>query len=234
MAVSYHPVCTSWYKNEKRKNFFLLCIKMPCSNINRMEGDSDMLLYMTSSEGCSPVSGRDEIDDCIYETAKKNEKAFARLYELTSTSVYSYAFSILKNSYDAEDVMHDCYLSIYRSAEQYHSTGKPMAWILTVTRNLCLQKIREQQKVTGMPEEDWEQVLAEDESMPLEDKLLVDKCMRVLTDEERQIIVLHAIAGFKHREIASHLGMLLPTVISKYNRGMKKLKLELVRESEAR
>ena len=45
-----------------------------------------------------------------------------------------------------------------------------------------------------------------------------------LSDEERQIVVLHAAAGFRHREIADMLGLPLPTVLSKYHRTLKKLR----------
>ena len=51
--------------------------------------------------------------------------------------------------------------------------------------------------------------------------------MRVLGDEERQVVMLHAVAGFKHREIAQMLDMALPTVLSKYNRALKKLRTRL-------
>ena len=45
-----------------------------------------------------------------------------------------------------------------------------------------------------------------------------------LSDEERHIVVLHAVCGLKHREIAQFLGLALPTVLSKYHRSLKKLK----------
>ena len=51
--------------------------------------------------------------------------------------------------------------------------------------------------------------------------------MKLLTDEERQIVVLHAVGGFKHREIAELIGLSLPTVLSKYSRAVKKLRKHL-------
>jgi RNA polymerase sigma-70 factor (ECF subfamily) len=53
------------------------------------------------------------------------------------------------------------------------------------------------------------------------------EAMRVLSDEERQIVILHAVSGVKHREIAKIMEMPLPTVLSKYNRAMKKLKKKM-------
>lgn len=61
-------------------------------------------------------------------------------------------------------------------------------------------------------------------SLDAEDKIVLNKCLNLLTDQEHQIVVLHVVAGLKHREIAKLLAMPLPTVLSKYNRSIKKLK----------
>ncbi len=45
-----------------------------------------------------------------------------------------------------------------------------------------------------------------------------------LSDDERQIVMLYAVAGLKHREIADLMEMALPTVLSKYHRTLKKLR----------
>jgi RNA polymerase sigma-70 factor (ECF subfamily) len=47
--------------------------------------------------------------------------------------------------------------------------------------------------------------------------------LKLLSDEERQIITLHAVSGLKHRQIAELLDIPLSTVLSKYNRAIKKL-----------
>ena len=48
--------------------------------------------------------------------------------------------------------------------------------------------------------------------------------LKLLSDEERQIITLHAVSGLKHRQIAELLDIPLSTVLSKYNRAIKKLR----------
>lgn len=170
------------------------------------------------------------LDACISQVAQKSDIAFAKLYKLTSDSVYGFALSVLKNTHDAEDVLQDCFISIYNAAPSYRSDGKPMAWILTITKNLCYQKLRKNAKISDIPEEDWERYLDSKESITVEDKMIISACMNVLTNEERQIVVLHAVAGFKHKEIAHILNMHLSTVLSKYNRALKKLKTEIEKE----
>lgn len=169
------------------------------------------------------------VDDALLEgyingIADGRMSALEELYHSTSAAVYGYALSVLKNTHDAEDVLHDCYISINSSAHTYKPQGKPMAWILTITRNLCLLKFREKRKAADIPEEDWQPYIAACEGMSSEDRIVLTECMRQLSDDERQIIILHAAAGFKHREIAGTMSMPLATVLSKYNRAIKKLR----------
>lgn len=159
--------------------------------------------------------------------ANGDREALAGLYQAASPSVYGFALSVLKNTHDAEDVLQNCYMNIASSAGSYRPKGKPMAWILTITRNLCLMKIREYQKTATIPHEDWEQYLASNEKVTPEDQMVLSDCMKRLSDQERQIVVLHVVAGLKHREIAKALAIPLPTVLSKHRRALKKLKLLL-------
>ena len=170
------------------------------------------------------------LDRYIVGIAEKSEQDFGNLYKQTSASVYSYALSILKNTFDAEDVMHDCFLRIYGAAPFYRPDGKPMRWILTITRNLCLERLKEKTRFVEATEENGLEALFSREDITAEQKILAESCMNLLTDEERQIVVLHAVAGLKHREIAGQMDLALPTVLSKYSRAMKKLRTKCQKE----
>ena len=172
------------------------------------------------------MSNAKQLDNWITAIAGGSRDALASLYQETSASVYAYALSVLKNSHDAEDVLHDCYLSIWSGAASYRSSGKPMAWILTIAKNLCLKQLRSRSRMEALPEEDWKNSL-ESAEMTTEDKVVLRQCMEALSDTERQILVLHAVSGFKHREIAACLELPLPTVLSKYHRAIKKMKAKL-------
>lgn len=166
-------------------------------------------------------------DSLLIGVAEGDKQAFTALYRQAGKSVYAYALSILKNPDDAEDVLQDTFLKIRSAAAHYQPEGKPMAWILAITRNLCLMKLRQQNHLSFYsldeipPEPDLGQI--ED----LEDRLVMRTALRILADDECQIIVLHAVTGWKHREIAQLLNMPVSTVLSKYRRGIKKLKLQL-------
>ena len=85
--------------------------------------------------------------------------------------------------------------------------GKPMAWILTIAKNLSLSLLREKSKRADMPEENQLEDQSVSFSASTEDSIVLNAAMNKLSDEERQIVVLHAITGLKHVEIARFLSL---------------------------
>lgn len=63
-----------------------------------------------------------------------------------------------------------------------------------------------------------------DDTKKVENKMLLETAFGILGEEEITIVVLHMINGLKHREIAELTGLTLSTVLSKYNRSLKKMK----------
>ena len=161
-----------------------------------------------------------ELEWWIRKVAQGDRDALEKLYRATGTAVYAYALSITKSPQDAEDVLQDCYISIWRSAGGYRSQEKAMAWIMTITRNLCYKHLQKQKRYLSLENNDfWGKTDADPE-----ERLLVRQCMTVLTEEERQIVILHAVAGCRHREIAQMLQLKTGTVLSKYHRAIQKLR----------
>lgn len=190
------------------------------------------MIGLTSS--ISSISEMDEIDRYISDIALKGgHDSLEQLYIITKDAVYGYALSILKNTHDAEDVLHDCYISVYHSAKTYVSSGKPMAWMFTIVRNLCLGKIRSRKRFSDVPEEDWENYLESNDHISCEDRIVLEHCLKDLADDEREILLLHILSGLKHREIAEMTNRPLSTILSKYNRALKKMRVLLKEEERA-
>ena len=112
--------------------------------------------------------------------------------------------------------------------------GKPLARILTIARNLSMMKLCSRQNISDFPAEDLNYAFDKLNAVTPEDRLVLIACMKKLSDEERQIVILHAVSGFKHREIADFLSRPLATILSKYNRAIKKLRLFLSEGEEHR
>lgn len=171
-------------------------------------------------------------EELLRQVGLGDREAFHQLYQNTDRTLYSFILSIMKNPQDAEEVMQETYLKVWTSASVYQAQGKPLAWMFTIARNLCYMKFRDQKRMAdiGLDELSGEEI--GEVCLPLEnmtDALVLRAALEILKEDERQIVLLHASAGLKHREIAGSLGMPLATVLSKYNRAVKKLK-QYIRE----
>lgn len=178
-----------------------------------------------------PKRRKDEyLESLITKIAKGNTDALAEFYKATDSSIYGFALSILKRPHEAEDVMHDAYLKIYEAADTYQHLGKPMAWILTIVRNLALSRFRLKDESNLSLEDDRIMSDSYDFTESTTDQIILDMALGTLTDEECQIVVLYSITGLKHREIAQILGLPLSTSISKYHRSLLKLRKKIKEE----
>ena len=159
--------------------------------------------------------------------------AFETLYRQTERAVYALALSILKNHDDAQDVAQETYLKVRAAAHLYVPQGKPLAWLFTITKNLCRDFLRTQGRTEQESEDPDYDVRLSYVSDPT-DRLVLEGALKALGEEERQVVLLHAVSGLKHREIARDLGQPLSTVLSRYNRAIKKLQRYLNDEGVSR
>ena len=164
------------------------------------------------------------LESYIATAAAGDTAGIASLYEETKSAVYGFALSILKNTFDAEDVMHDTYIQVFTNASLYKPKGTPMPWILQITKNLAFMLLRKKSKLQLSQVQDGDISDFADFTQDVCDGVSVTSAMLSLGQTERQIVTLHAVAGLKHKEIARVLDIPLATVLSKYNRAVKKLK----------
>lgn len=166
-----------------------------------------------------------DVDNLIKKIAEGDKSALSDLYAETRAAVYGFALTMTRNRDDAEDILQDTYIKIWQNAVNYQAQGTPMAWILAITKNLSLMKLREHRHKQDLAPEEWDTLFHDaDPSATIDDRHLLEAALTILSDEERKIVLLHAISGLKHREIAELLSMALATVLSKYHRGLKKLR----------
>ena len=174
-----------------------------------------------------PPQERQELQALLCRIAAGEREALAELYRRTRTAVYGLALSYLKNAHTAQDLTQDVYVQVWDRAEQYRLTGSPMGWLLAVCRNLCLTRLRREERHAALSEEEWDAIPARECGLDADERALLQGALASLTDEERRIVLLHAVTGLKHREIAALLELPLPTVLSKYHRALKKMRIFL-------
>ena len=183
-----------------------------------------MMLVENHFKPLRPVMDPHDLEELLRQIALGSQQAFEELYRATDSAIYGYALSLMRNHHEAQDIMMDTYLKIRCAAHLYMPMGKPMAWILTITKNIARTKLRSAGR--QIPLDDLEETTPSFDR-DSEEAVALEQAMKVLGDQERQILILHALTGLKHREIAEMLGMPLATVLSKYARSLKKLKKAL-------
>ena len=182
------------------------------------------MLSMLMTTEYAPAEDRHKLQQLLIHIAGGEREALAELYQRTRTAVYGLALSYLKNAHDAQDLTQDVYVQVWECAEQYRLTGSPMGWLLAVCRNLCLMRLRREERHAALSEEEWDAIPARECGLDADERALLQGALASLTDEERRVVLLHAVTGLKHREIAALLELPLPTVLSKYHRALKKMR----------
>lgn len=183
-----------------------------------------MLVLGAMAQEARAANPNGELEALISGIAAGSREDLAELYRRTRAAVYGLALSYLKNGAEAEDVAQDTFVKVWAAAPSYRPQGKPMAWLLTIARNLALGRLRTAARIQDLSEAQWSAFSIESDSFTADDRTVLAAALGRLSDEERHIVVLHAVCGLKHREIAQFLGLALPTVLSKYHRSLKKLK----------
>ena len=183
-----------------------------------------MLVLGTMAQEARAANPNGELEALLSGIAAGSREDLAELYRRTRAAVYGLALSYLKNGAEAEDVAQDTFVKVWAAAPSYRPQGKPMAWLLTIARNLALGRLRTAARIQDLSEAQWSAFSIESDTLTADDRTVLAAALGRLSDEERHIVVLHAVCGLKHREIAQFLGLALPTVLSKYHRSLKKLK----------
>lgn len=168
------------------------------------------------------------IDESIFtRIANDDLQAFEEFYRLTERILYAFILSVLRDHEDTLDVLQETYIKVRGAAHLYKPMGKPMAWVFTIARNLSMSRLRSKKYTDSTNVEDIENDISFSYVTDHEDRLVLQSALKILGEEEREIILLHAISGFTHLELSKSLDMPLSTVLSKYHRGLKKLRKHL-------
>lgn len=176
------------------------------------------------------------IDEGLFEKiANGDDAAFNELYYASYRQIYGFLLALTKNKEDAEDLLQNTYIRIRNGSHLYRKQGTPMTWMCAVAKNQFLDFVRKKSKGVSVDFDEVEKYVSEGlgtgvkQHKDVENEMVLEKAFEILNKQERTIVVLHMIDGLKHREISKITGIPLSTVLSKYNRSLKKLR-EFIKE----
>jgi RNA polymerase sigma-70 factor, ECF subfamily len=177
------------------------------------------------------VTAGDPLPGLLAACARRDRAAFGRLYEATSAKLFGVAVRILRREDWAEEVLQECYVSVWTHAPDYRpALAAPMTWMTSIVRNRCLDWLRRPRPEVS----DADGALTESAESPnpgplaelerVKDAQSLARCLKGLEGKQRQAIALAFYDGLSHSELAGHLREPLGTVKTWVRRGLKRLK----------
>jgi RNA polymerase sigma factor, sigma-70 family len=164
-----------------------------------------------------------DYDKLIIETSKGDLTSLEELYKDLRPAVFGLALSILRSKTLAEDVLQDTFVRIKAASSYYRPGTNGRAWILKIARNLAISILRSRNHEIYGDEVESLKSCGIDYMQNSLDSIMLKEALFKLDDQERQIVLLHAVKDFKHREIAQITGIPLGTVLWKYRRAIIKM-----------
>ena len=158
-------------------------------------------------------------------------EAFAALYDRHGRAAYSLAYRIMGDKQEAEDVVQEAFIRVWRSAGGYRvGRGSVRTWILSIVHNRGIDQIRSRahlrRKQDGIeasaPTSEPSEAFSETWKNAQQEQ--VREALNTLPQEQVQILELAYFSGYTHVEIADLLGLPLGTVKGRMRLGLKKLK----------
>jgi RNA polymerase sigma-70 factor (ECF subfamily) len=154
---------------------------------------------------------------------QKNREAFQYVYQETKQSVFAIIIAVVKDKSLAEDVMQDTYIKMLSYINYYDKNKNFKNWLLTIAKNCAIDYYRKRQHYVVIDTEEQEYLLPATEDNN-DNKLFAKQILEKFSVSERQILLLHLTEGMKFKDIASVLNMPLGTVLTNYNRAIKRVK----------
>ena len=156
-----------------------------------------------------------------------DKSAFDYIYDRTNRPVYFAALYIVRDKMYAEDILHDTYLRAMGNLEKYTPGTNFTAWLCRIGRSLALNHVKRIKRETSTDfEAESYRYGVREESIPF----IFDVAMKILSQEEYEILMLCQVAGYKRREVAEMLALPIGTVTWRNNEALKKLKNYLEKE----
>jgi RNA polymerase sigma-70 factor (ECF subfamily) len=171
-----------------------------------------------------------QLQSLLDRCAAADPSALERLYELASPFLFACLTRILRRRALAEEALQDVFVSIWQRAGQFSSArGRPMAWMMSIARYRAIDLLRHERSapvlVPDLPERAESADDSKDDSTPwMPATGLLERCLALLTDRQRNCLELAFVGGNSHEDISRLTGNPLGTVKSWIRRGLQSLR----------
>lgn len=156
-----------------------------------------------------------------------DEEAFGRLVSRYARGAYAVALSVTGRHEDAEDAVQESFIAALESLEDCRNPERFAGWLMTIVRNRSRNLIRREtlRRTEEVPEgASSDRPSPEGTTERAELRELLQDALGRLSEVQREVVLLHDLEGWKHREIADRLGMPSGTIRSHLHFARKALR----------
>ena len=170
----------------------------------------------------------------LQRIAEGDSKALRELHIKTARPLHSMAMKILSNSSEAEEVIQDIFVLVWKNAHKFNfEKAKVFTWMAVMMKNRCIDRIRAKKRRIPLYEVDdyTEASITEPDSKNAVDLLkqkekagIVLEAVKQLPDPQREVIELVFYKEMTHVQVAEHLDISIGTAKSRIRYAYQRLR----------
>lgn len=161
--------------------------------------------------------------------ARGERAAFSDLYQRTSAKLFGVCLRMLRERSEAEDVLQDVYVSVWKRADRFDpSLAAPMTWLITLARNRAIDRLRQRREcplddaaIAELMDDGPTPALMAESS---EQRQRLERCMDALELKQKSAVRAAFFTGATYSELAERCGVPLATMKSWIRRGLIRLR----------
>ena len=185
-----------------------------------------------------PTASPDDIEALIQRCLRGDQAAWERIVRLHWRRVFNVAYKFVGKHDEAEDLAQDIFIKIFKSLGTYDRRANFQTWLVSVSRNLCIdhyRSVRKERQTIDRDVDANELTPAAAEPGPIaaleqRDRItLLREALASLPDTLRTAVVMRDIQELSYQEIAERLTLPEGTVKSRINRGRNELARQIRR-----
>lgn len=176
-------------------------------------------------------SGEPDAQQLLHRVAKGDEAAFTQLYDLLAAPVFGVVRRVVRDQAQSEEVTQEVLVELWRTAARYDpAKGNALTWAITIAHRRAVDRVRsaqarsdrEQRAAQQDVHRDYDSV-SEQVAVRLE-REQVRRCLRGLTDLQREAVLLAYYGGRSYPEVADLLHTPLSTIKTRMRDGLIRLR----------
>jgi RNA polymerase sigma-70 factor, ECF subfamily len=171
----------------------------------------------------------EDLSEALSKIALGDRAAFRHLYAATSAKLFGICLRVMRNRSDAEDVLQEAYVKIWRNASKFQVSGaSPISWLAAIARNQAIDRLRAR-KPEALDIEDAFEVADEGAGPELDllasaDSSRLGQCLAELKPDRAAAVKAAYLDGYSYKELAHQHGLPLNTVRTWLRRSLLSLR----------